>query len=155
MLAVAVWAITTVRLVTTYSGSGLHVNALSAWAVPAAGFLLGVLCWGLPWMRVPMDHLLGAIAVGIALPLIYSSFTGNLSGSNLLPLYFAAAIFTAALLPLRITMAVALLGAIAAAVPLLAGWSAVYDRSLLVLVSVIGLLTYTQARMLGNVGRLK
>jgi len=155
VLAVAVWAITTVRLVTTYSGSGLHVSALSAWAVPAAGFLLGVLCWGLPWVRVPMDHLLGAVVVGIALPLIYSSFTGNHSSSSLLPLYFAAAVFTAALLPLRITMAVALLGAIAAAVPLLAGWSAVYQRSLLVLVSVIGLLTYTQARMLGNLGRKK
>src|SRR6202035_1959309 len=71
----------------------------------------------------------------------------------LLPVYIAAAVFTAALLPLRIAMAIALLGAIAASVPLLLGWSAVYDRSLLVLVSVIGLMTYTQARMLGNIGR--
>jgi hypothetical protein len=100
-----------------------------------------------------MDHLLGAIVVGIALPLLYASFAGNLHGGDLLPVYIAAAAFTAALLPLRIAMAVAVLGAIAAAVPLVAGWSALYDRSVLVLVSVIGLLTYTQARMLGNIGR--
>jgi putative methionine-R-sulfoxide reductase with GAF domain len=153
VLAVTFWAITTVRLITTHSGGQLHVSFVSAWAIPAAGFVLGVLCWGLPWLRVPLDHLLGAIVVGIALPLLYLSFAGNLHGNDLLPVYIAAAVFTAALLPLRVAMAVAVLGAIAAAVPLLAGWSAIYDRSLLVLVSVVGLLTYTQARMLGNIGR--
>jgi hypothetical protein len=153
VLAVAFWAITTVRLISIHSGGQLHISFVSAWAIPAAGFVLGVLCWGLPWLRVPVDHLLAAIVVGIALPLLYLSFAGNLQGGDLLPVYIAAAVFTAALLPLRIAMAVALLGAIAAAVPLLAGWSALYDRSLLVLVSVIGLLTYTQARMLGNIGR--
>ena len=153
VLAVAFWAITTVRLITTHSGAQLHVSFVSAWAIPAAGFALGVLCWGLPWLRVPLDHLLGAIVVGIAMPLLYLSFAGNLRSDDLLPVYIAAAVFTAALLPLRIAMAVAVLGAIAATVPLLAGWSALYDRSLLVLVSVAGLLTYTQARMLGNVGR--
>lgn len=155
VLAVAFWAITTVRLITTHSGGNLHLSFVSAWAIPAAGFLLGVLCWGLPWLRVPLDHLLGAMVVGIALPLLYLSFAGNLRGGDLLPVYLAAAIFTAALLPLRIAMGVAVLGAVAAMVPLLAGWSPLYDRALLVLVSVIGLLTYTQARMLGNVGRLK
>src|SRR6202171_3285631 len=153
VLAVAFWAITTVRLISIHSGGQLHVSFASAWAIPAAGFVLGVVCWGLPWLRVPVDHLLAAIVVGIALPLLYLSFAGNLQGGDLLPVYIAAAAFTAALLPLRIAMAVGVLGTIAAAIPLLAGWSAVYDRSLLVLVSVIGLLTYTQARMLGNIGR--
>jgi len=153
VLAVAFWAITTVRLISIHSGGQLHVSFVSAWAIPAAGFVLGVVCWGLPWLRVPVDHLLAAIVVGIALPLLYLSFAGNLQGGDLLPVYIAAAAFTAALLPLRIAMAVGVLGTIAAAIPLLAGWSAVYDRSLLVLVSVIGLLTYTQARMLGNIGR--
>jgi len=115
--------------------------------------VLGVVCWGLPWLRVPVDHLLAGIVIGIALPLLYLSFAGNLQGGDLLPVYIAAAVFTAALLPLRIAMAVGVLGTIAAAIPLLAGWSGVYDRSLLVLVSVVGLLTYTQARMLGNLGR--
>jgi HD domain/GAF domain len=153
VLAVAFWAITTVRLISIHSGGQLHVSFATAWAIPAAGFVLGVLCWGLPWLRVPVDHLLAAIVVGIALPLLYLSFVGTSQGGALLPVYIAAAVFTAALLPLRIAMAIALLGAIAASVPLLFGWSAVYDRSLLVLVSVIGLMTYTQARMLGNIGR--
>jgi hypothetical protein len=153
VLAVAFWAITTVRLISVHSAGQLHVSFASAWAIPAAGFVLGVLCWGLPWLRVPVDHMLAAIVVGIALPLLYLTFVGNAQGGALLPVYIAAAVFTAALLPLRIAMAVALLGAIAASVPLLLGWSAVYDRSLLVLVSVIGLMTFTQARMLGNIGR--
>jgi len=153
VLGVAFWAITTVRLISIHSGGQLHVSFVSAWAIPAAGFVLGVVCWGLPWLRVPVDHLLAGIVIGIALPLLYLSFAGNLQGGDLLPVYVAAAVFTAALLPLRIAMAVGVLGTIAAAVPLLAGWSGVYDRSLLVLVSVIGLLTYTQARMLGNLGR--
>ena len=153
VLAVAVWAITTVRLISVHSGGQLHLNFVSAWAIPAAGFVLGVICWGLPWLRIPTDHLLAAMVVGIALPLLYLSFAGNLQGGDLLPVYIVAAVFTAALLPLRIAMAVAVLGAIAASVPLLLGWSALYDRSLLVLVSVVGLLTYTQARMLGNIGR--
>ena len=153
VLAVAFWAITTVRLISIHSGGQLHVSFASAWAIPAAGFVIGVLCWGLPWLRVPVDHILAAIVVGIALPLLYLSFIGTSQGGALLPVYIAAAVFTAALLPLRIAMAIALLGAIAASVPLLLGWSAVYDRSLLVLVSVIGLMTYTQARMLGNIGR--
>ncbi len=153
VLAVAVWAITTVRLISIHSGGQLHVSFASAWAIPAAGFVLGVICWGLPWLRVPTDHLLAAMVVGIALPLLYLSFAGNLQGGDLLPVYIVAAVFTAALLPLRIAMAVAVLGAVAASVPLLLGWSALYDRSLLVLVSVVGLLTYTQARMLGNISR--
>ena len=153
VLGVAFWAITTVRLISIHSGGQLHVSFVSAWAIPAAGFVLGVVCWGLPWLRVPVDHLLAGIVIGIALPLLYLSFAGNLQGGDLLPVYIAAAVFTAALLPLRIAMAVGVLGTIAAAIPLLAGWSGVYDRSLLVLVSVVGLLTYTQARMLGNLGR--
>jgi HD-GYP domain-containing protein (c-di-GMP phosphodiesterase class II)/putative methionine-R-sulfoxide reductase with GAF domain len=68
-------------------------------------------------------------------------------------MYIVLAVFTAALLPLRTAMAVALLGAVAAAVPLFAGWSALYERSLLVLVCVIGLIVYTQTRMLGSVAR--
>src|ERR1700687_4589691 len=152
-LAFAFWAITTVRLISIHSGGQLHVSFVSAWAIPAAGFVLGVVCWGLPWLRVPVDHLLAGIVIGIALPLLYLSFAGNLQGGDLLPVYIAAAAFTAALLPLRIAMAVGVLGTIAAAIPLLAGWSAVYDRSLLVLVSVIGVLTYTQARTVGNIRR--
>src|ERR1700738_4537227 len=153
VLGVAFWAITTVRLISIHSGGQLHVSFVSAWAIPAAGFVLGVVCWGLPWLRVPVDHLLAGIVIGIALPLLCVSFAGTLQGGNLLAVYIAPAVFTAALLPLRIAMAVGVLVTIAAAIPLLAGWSGVYDRSLLVLVSVVGLLTYTQARMLGNLGR--
>lgn len=153
VVAVGLWAITTVRLVTTYSGSGLHVGSLSPWAVPAVAFILGILCWGLPWLRVPVDHLLGAIVVGVALPLLYLSIAGNVRSRDLVSVYIVLAVFTAALLPLRTAMAVALLGAVAAAVPLVAGWSALYERSLLVLVCVIGLIVYAQTRMLGSVGR--
>jgi len=155
VLAVAFWAITTVVLVSSSSGSGLRLGTMSAWAVPAVGFLLGVLCWGLPWVRVPVDHLLGAIVVGIALPLLYLSFAGHVNSGDLVSVYIVLAVFTAALLPLRTAMAVALVGALAAAVPLVAGWSAFYERSLLVLVCVIGLIVYTQTRMLGNIGREK
>ncbi|MDQ6712194.1 MAG: HD domain-containing protein, partial [Candidatus Dormibacteraeota bacterium] len=135
--------------------SGVQVGSLSAWAVPAIAFLLGVLCWGLPWLRVPIDHLLGAIVVGIALPLLYLSVAGNVHSRDLVSVYIVLAVFTAALLPLRTAMAVALLAAVAAAVPLVAGWSALYERSLLLLVCVIGLIVYTQTRMLGSFGRQK
>ncbi len=155
VLAVAFWAITTVRLISSSSGSGLHVGSLSAWAVPAVGFLLGVLCWGLLWVRGPIDHLLGGIVVGVALPLLYLSVAGNVHSGDLVPVYIVLAVFTAALLPLRIAMAVGLLGAVAAAVPLVAGWSTLYERSLLVLVCVIGLIVYAQTRMLGNFARQK
>jgi len=74
---------------------------------------------------------------------------------DLVSLYIVLAIFTAALLPLRTAMAVGLLAAVAAAVPLVAGWSALYERSLLVLVCVIGLIVYTQTRMLGNISSQK
>jgi HD-GYP domain-containing protein (c-di-GMP phosphodiesterase class II)/putative methionine-R-sulfoxide reductase with GAF domain len=98
---------------------------------------------------------LGAVVVGIALPLLYLSVAGNMRGRDLVSIYIVLAVFTAALLPLRTAMAVALLAAVAAAVPLIAGWSALYERSLLVLVSVIGLIVYTQTRMLGSFGRGK
>ena len=153
VVAVGFWAITTVRLVSTYTGSGLHVGTLSAWVVPAIAFVLGIVCWGLPWLRVPVDHLLGAIVVGIALPLLYLSIAGNLGSRDLVSIYIVLAVFTAALLPIRTAMAVALLGAVAAAVPLVAGWTALYERAWLVLVCVIGLIIYTQTRMLGSVGR--
>jgi HD-GYP domain-containing protein (c-di-GMP phosphodiesterase class II)/putative methionine-R-sulfoxide reductase with GAF domain len=155
VVAVGFWAITTVRLVSSYSGLGLHVGSLSAWSIPVIAFVLGVLCWGLPWLRVPVDHLLGAVVVGIALPLLYLSIAGDVHSRDLVSLYIVLAVFTAALLPLRTAMAVALLAAVAAAVPLVAGWSAIYERSLLVLVCVIGLIVYAQTRMLGNIGRQK
>jgi putative methionine-R-sulfoxide reductase with GAF domain len=155
VLAVTFWAITTVALVSNSSGAGLRLGTMSAWAVPAVGFLLGVLWWGLPWVRVPADHLLGAIVVGIALPLLYLSLAGHVHSGDLVSVYIVLAVLTAALLPLRTAMAVALVGALAAAVPLVAGWSALYERALLVLVCVIGLIVYTQTRMLGNIGRQK
>jgi HD-GYP domain-containing protein (c-di-GMP phosphodiesterase class II) len=155
VVAVGFWAITTVRLVTSYSGTGLHVGSLSAWVVPVSAFVIGVLCWGLPWLRVPVDHLLGAVVVGIALPLLYLSIAGNMQSRDLVSVYIVLAVLTAALLPLWTAMAVALLAAIAAAVPLLAGWSALYERSLLVLLCVIGLIVYTQTRLLGSLGRQK
>ena len=155
VVAVAFWAITTVQLVSSYSGSPIHMGSLSAWAAPAVGFVLGVLCWGLPRVRVPVDHLLGAIVVGIAVPLLYLSIAGKVHSGDLVSLYIVLALFTAALLPLRTAMAVGLLAAVAAAVPLVAGWSMLYERSLLVLVCVIGLIVYTQTRMLGNISRQK
>ncbi len=153
--AVAFWAFATVRLLSTASGPGIHVNYVSVWAIAGAGYLLGVVFWALPWIRLPVDHLLASIVIGIALPLLYLSFAGNLRSRDLLAIYIAAAVCTAALLPLRTAMAAALLGAVAAAIPFLASWSAYYDGSLLVLASVIGLLMYTQARMLGDMGREK
>ena len=155
VVAVAFWAITTVQLVSSYSGSPIQMGSLSAWAAPAVGFVLGVLCWGLPRVRVPVDHLLGAIVVGIAVPLLYLSIAGKVHSGDLMSLYIVLALFTAALLPLRTAMAVGLLAAVAAAVPLVAGWSTLYERSLLVLVCVIGLIVYTQTRMLGNISRQK
>jgi len=152
VVAVAFWAATTARVLATYSGPGLHVTSLSVWVIPAIGFLLGILLWILPWIRIPAEQLFGSIVIGIALPLLYLSVVGNARSRDLLPVLGAAAIFTAALLPLRTAMAAALLGAVAAAIPLLAGWSGYYDRSLLILVSVIGLLTYVQARMMGTLG---
>lgn len=150
VLAVAFWAITTIRLVSSSSGAGLHLGSLSAWIIPAAGFLLGVLCWGLLWVRGPIDHVLGAIVVGVALPLLYLSLARNVRSGDLVSVYIVLAVFTVALLPLRVAMAVGLLGAVAAAVPLVAGWSTLYERSLLVLICVIGLIVYAQTRMLGN-----
>jgi len=155
VVAVAFWAITTVQLVSSYAGSPIRMGSLSAWAAPAVGFVLGVLCWGLPRVRVPVDHLLGAIVVGIAVPLLYLSVAGKVHSGDLVSLYIVLALFTAALLPLRTAMAVGLLAAVAAAVPLVAGWSPLYERSLLVLVCVIGLIVYTQTRMLGNISRQK
>jgi HD-GYP domain-containing protein (c-di-GMP phosphodiesterase class II)/putative methionine-R-sulfoxide reductase with GAF domain len=155
VVAVAFWAITTVQLVSSYSGSPIRMGSLSAWAAPAVGFVLGVLCWGLPRIRVPVDHLLGAIVVGIAVPLLYLSVAGKVHTGDLVSLYIVLAIFTATLLPLRTAMAVGLLAAVAAAVPLVAGWAALFERSLLVLVCVIGLIVYTQTRMLGNISRQK
>lgn len=152
VVAVAFWAATTARVLATYSGPGLHVTSLSVWVIPAVGFLLGILLWILPLIRIPAEQLLGSIVIGIALPLLYLSVVGNARSRDLLPILGAAAVFTAVLLPLRTAMAAALLGAVAAAIPLLAGWSGYYDRSLLILVSVIGLLTYVQARMMGTLG---
>jgi len=153
ILAVALWAATTARLIGTYAGPSVHVHYLSVWAVSAAGYLLGVLFWSLAWLRLPADQIFGAVVVGITLPLLYLSFLGQVRSDEVLSIYVAAAVFTAALLPMRTAMAAALLGALAAAVPLLAGWTTYYDGSLLVLVSVIGLLTYLQARMMGSLGQ--
>jgi putative methionine-R-sulfoxide reductase with GAF domain len=155
VVAVAFWAITTVQLVSSYSGSPIRMGSLSAWAAPAVGFVLGVVCWGLPRVRVPVDHLLGAIVVGLAVPLLYLSIAGRVHSGDLVSVYIVLAIFTAALLPLRTAMAVGLLAAVAAAVPLVAGWSTLYERSLLLLVCVIGLIVYTQTRMLGNISNQK
>jgi len=155
VVAVAFWAITTARLVSTYSGPGLHLTSLSVWAIIATGYLLGIGLSFQPWIRIPTEYLFGSIVIGISLSLLCLSVIGNVRSPELLSVYAAAAVFTAALLPLRIAMAAALLGAVAAAIPLLGGWTAYYDRSLLVLVSVIGLLSYVQARMMGSLGKEK
>jgi hypothetical protein len=149
--------VTTARLVAGFDvgGTAPPVSHTVLWAVSAAGYMVGLLFWLVPWTRVQLDQLFGAVVIGIALPLLYLSFRGQLNSRDVLPMYVAAAVFTAALLPLRTAMAAALLGAIAAAIPLLAGWTAYYDRALMVLVSVIGLLTYTQARMVGAAGQEK
>jgi HD-GYP domain-containing protein (c-di-GMP phosphodiesterase class II) len=150
LLGLGLWALTTVRLVTTYSGPMPRVDALSVWGVSAVGFLLGLLLWSLPRTRLQVEHLSAAVVIGIALPVLYLNITGTRRSGDLLTAYIVAAVFAAALLPVRTATAAALLATIAAVVPLVAGWTAYYGRSLLVLVSVIGLLTYIHARILGT-----
>ncbi len=152
VVAIAFWAVTTARLISTYSGPGLHLNYPALWAVIVAGYLLAIPLWFLPQIRIPTEQLFGAIVICISLALLALSVIGHVRSRDLLAVYLGAAVFTAILLPIRAAMAAALLGALAAAVPLLAGWSAYFDRALLVLVSVIGLLTSIQARTMGTLG---
>ena len=155
ILAVVFWALTTARLVSLATAPGLRVGHLSVWAVSAGGYVIGLVFWAIPWTKLPLEQIAGAIVIGLALPLLYLTIRGNVRPQDLLALYITLAVLTAAVLPLRTAMAAALLGAVAAAIPLIAGWTAYYDRALLVLVSVIGLLTYVQARMMGTLGQEK
>jgi hypothetical protein len=149
-LGLGLWAITTVRLVTTYNGPSLRIDPLSLWGVSAVGFLLGLILWSLPQTRLQVEQLSAAVVIGIALPVLYLSITGTRRSGDLLTAYVVAAVCAAALLPVRTAAAAAVLATIAAVFPLAAGWTAYYGRSLLVLIAVIGLLTYVYARILGS-----
>ncbi|HYM49477.1 MAG TPA: HD domain-containing phosphohydrolase [Candidatus Limnocylindrales bacterium] len=144
--AVAFWGLTAVAQASNYLGPGLQVNYLGEWVIAGLAFLGGFLCWFLPWERFPPERFLAVIVAGTGMLTVSVLFTGGVR-SHLTSLFLVLVVFCASLAGWRTTAAIAALGAIGAAVPLVFQWDAFYARSLLMLVACMAIGAYLPSRV--------
>ena len=139
--AISFWGLSAIVMASNYLGSGLHVNYAVEWVVTALSLTGGVVCWVLPWQRLPTERFLPIVFGGIGLLSVSVVATGGVH-SHLLPLFMVIVVFTASLFEFRVALTVLAVTVLVAAAPLFVTWDGAYARFLVVLASSMVICCY-------------
>ena len=143
--AISFWGLASIVMATDFIGSDLHVNYTVEWIVTGLAYAAGIVCWLLPWGRIPARRLIPVVIGGVGMLTVGLFATGG-THSHLAILFLVIVVFTASILEFPIAGAVLVLTVIAAALPLLVeGWDASYARSLLLLAASMVICAYIPA----------
>ncbi len=134
MAALAFWGLAIALIASDYIGPGEKVNYPIEWVITALSIGGGVVCWLLPWDRIPLNRFLVVIVAGIIQLTVSVMATGGVQ-SHQLAIYLVVVVFAASLYEFRVAGLVAVIAGLAAAIPLLSGWDDFYARSLLILIT--------------------
>jgi diguanylate cyclase (GGDEF)-like protein len=143
--AVSFWGLGCIAIGTSYIGGDLQVDYAIEWPVTVLAWLAGVACWVLPWPKLPADRFVPVVVGGVGMITIGVFATGGVH-SFLPVLYLVAVVFTASMLDFPVAVAVVILSAAGAALPLiLQGWSGNYLRSLILLLASMAVCAFIPA----------
>jgi diguanylate cyclase (GGDEF)-like protein len=144
--AVSFWGLAAVIMGSNYLGPGLQVNYPAEWAITGLAVLSGVVCWFVPWERVPVNRFASIIVAGAGTLTLSLLFTGG-TRSHLTAVFLVLVVFTASIMETRTAVWIALVAAAGATAPLVLGWDPFYARSLLVLFACMAIAAYLPARV--------
>ena len=145
-------AIAFVVAATVDAGSSLigapKLNFMPIAAVAILSYVGAIGTWFFPWHRLPVERFLVVIVLpGLALLGFMLMSTGGIR-SQILPMFIPPAVFMAAAYGFRTGLAIALLTAVTAAMPLLLqGWDDEYLRTVVVLTGATILSAYIPAQV--------
>ena len=143
--AISFWGLASIVMATDFIGSDLHVNYTAEWIVTSLACAAGVVCWLLPWGRIPARRFIPVVIGGVAMLTVGLFATGGIH-SHLAVLFLVIVVFTASILEFPIAAAVLVLTVVAAALPLLVeGWDPSYARSLVLLAASMVICAYIPA----------
>src|SRR5438876_5959056 len=133
--ALSLWGLGGVVMASNYVGPGLQVNYGIEWIITAAAAAAGLLAWFWPSAALPAERFLPVVFGGLLLNAVCLAATGGVH-SHVMPLLMVIVVFSASLFEFRAAVAILLLNALVASLPLLLqGWNGYYARTLLVLVA--------------------
>jgi len=145
--AIAFVTSATVNVGSSFIG-GPHFDFTGIWIVAILSYVGAAISWFFPWHRLPVERFLVVIVIpGLVLLGFMLLATGGIH-SHILPIFIAPAVFMAAAYGFRAGIAIALMTAITAALPLfINGWDDYYARTLAVLTVATMLSAYIPARV--------
>ncbi len=145
--AAGFWLVMAAIMASAYVKPGPAINYAGLWVIAGLACLGGITTWFIPWPRIPPSAFLWVVLPAAAVLTFSVFFTGGIH-SHLLIVYPLLIAFGATVLDVRLSLLVALVAAVSAALPLaLQGWDPAYARQLLVLTAVVGFGGYLPARV--------
>src|SRR3989442_6844141 len=118
-----------------YVGTDLQIAYGIEWIITGAAAAAGLLAWFWPWAALPAERFLPVVFGGLVLTSGCLAATGGVH-SHVMPLLMVIVVFSASLFEFRAAVAILLLNALVASLPLLLqGWNGYYARTLLVLLA--------------------
>ena len=143
--AISFWGLASIVMATDFIGSDLRVNYPAEWIVTGLACAAGVVCWLLPWGRIPARRFIPVVIGGIGMLTVGLFATGG-THSHLAVLFLVVVVFTASTFEFPIAAAILVLTVVVAAFPLLLeGWDPSYARSLVLLVASMVICAYIPA----------
>ena len=133
--AVSLWGLGGVVMASNYVGPDLQINYGIEWVITGAAVAGGFLAWFWPWAALPAERFLPVIFGGLLLNAVCLAATGGVH-THVLPMLMVIVVFSASLFAFRSAVAILVLNALVASLPLLLqGWDGYYARTLLVLLA--------------------
>jgi diguanylate cyclase (GGDEF)-like protein/putative nucleotidyltransferase with HDIG domain len=131
--ALSLWGLGGVVMASNYVGPDLQINYGIEWIVTGAAVAGGVLAWFWPWAALNAERFLPVVFGGLLINAVGLAATGGVH-SHLMPMLMVIVVFSASLFAFRAAVAILVLNALVASLPLLLqGWNGYYARTLLVL----------------------
>jgi diguanylate cyclase (GGDEF)-like protein/putative nucleotidyltransferase with HDIG domain len=133
--ALSLWGLGVVVMASNYIGNDVHVNYGIEWIITGSALAAGFLAWFWPWRALPTRRFLPLVFAGLVINGVSLAATGGVH-SHVIPLLMVIVVFSASLFEFRAAIAVLVLNALVATLPLfLQGWDAYYARTLTVLLA--------------------
>ncbi len=133
--ALSLWGLGGVVMASNFVGNDLQVNYGIEWMITGSAFAAGFLAWFWPWAALPAQRFLPVVFGGLVINGVSLAATGGVH-THLMPLLMVIVVVSASLFEFRAAIAVLMLNAVVAALPLLLqGWDGQYARTLIVLLA--------------------
>src|SRR2546425_6781544 len=133
--ALSLWGLGGIVMASNYVGPDLQINYGIEWIITGPAVAPVSFAWFWPWPAPPAERFLPVVFGGLLLNAVCLAATGGVH-SHVMPMLMVIVVFSASLFKFRAAVAILVLTALVASLPLLLqGWNGYYARTLLVLLA--------------------